>query len=418
MRKIVSLILACLTVVSMVACGTTETVNGWKIRNVSKPDLEVSIKETQFIMNGESYNDKVVVTPFAIDEAERAISAIQKLKCMQGWQVSISDSVYGMPIANPSVTLYQKGYRATFYQDAHDGETLTIEYLTDVDTFDGWSRIYVQWTTNQNNDPINQKHIFDVLDIVYNEFAEYMCYAYMNENDGYAIANIQSEVAAATLSREVCSSGVYFTFNMTSLVSGMTGNPGDVVYPVTQVKPFVTLLKWDEKEATLDNMQDFGHTFFQKFYGTTAQFQPITPYTFIKENNPLSPEGKRDREGFILIGKITDTCYVEDPELFYSCNRYSSGHYELTLRLDIAIEKAGPDKEEQIAELREYALQIVRRIEPDVTNECFSDNYRADIRLFEYEGMAKFRFYCDTDEDGNLSAELLIVASTNPEDFN
>ncbi len=291
MKKILALCLVCLMAFGLMACNNG-TIENWKTKAMEAPTVELSMESVSFVTDaGTSFNDAVVKSPLSMGKysPEQAAAAMQQLKCLKNATVEMQYKEEAIPFFTENEQLMYYLCTTTCSIEAPDDDNrVALNYIVTPDDVDGYSVISVEiFTTGAK--ALKQQQIFEILTAVYGEaYAEYLCYAEMNTQNGYAYHEILNNQACMTFERVIKEDqGAAFAIGVYNInetpVYGYTGNTDLKAHGFDAI---ASLFGWDKNTVAFD-IKAMGTEFVKQYYGDNYVFAPVqsglnsTPYAYI-----------------------------------------------------------------------------------------------------------------------------------------
>ncbi|MBQ8805958.1 MAG: hypothetical protein IJZ68_05695 [Bacteroidaceae bacterium] len=404
MRKVLALLLVCVTLCGLTACkGATEN---WQFKNVEKPQIKLETQEVDFEVNGKK--DKVVISPFnSTIDCKAAADAISALKCMNGSTVTVTYTEKAMPVfvESQQYLTYQASHQYTIAQP--DGHKIIVQYIADPDEVSGYATITVEIFEGEKK--LKQSEFLQILQCVYpDDLANYLCYAEMNQTETYSYYEDVQDGAVLVCERIVkADQGAAFVISLfTTDAEPVQGYAGDFVTRAQGFQAIADTLQWST-DGMPHNVANIGLDFVQKYYGTDAYLQPIASQT----SNTLVYEYKESGNQWALNMSYAITQPDENAELYVQMKATIDNDVQYTT---CAVQLAAlqrPSGEECAAE-KAKALQMVQAFLPGVdVSKAFDENQSYDVVIDGKPAKVSFKFVFAS--QGNYQVATLTISTTS-----
>ena len=428
MKKIFSLILAGIMMVSMTACRNNDEFGD---KTVPVPAMELTTQEVTYnTAAGVELKDTLAVSPLTYDkyQPENILENLQKLDYLKGWTCTTSKSEVGYPCIteNGQLTAYKYSETTTLHEvqaDRTTHQSVAVSYTSDTDAVIGYSDISVsiQYSTSSAN--LSQNQMRDILEVVYGkDYADFLCYATMQKNDGYAEYKVQEGDAVVVLSRNTENYGIDFRVACKNVSKNVTnGYAGDYTPMLETLHILPDLMNWGEGETDVRNMSTLGKSFLEKHFGAGATFVIGTSLS-----EQLAGGYAYDEEENDGVSKSVHMQYrIAQPGVKESQRLKTQMTYKISEEKTesyVSLELGTINKDDLTDENRNAmiakALGIVKDIvqTDDVLTAFDSDKYFT-ITVDGTETHIRFTLHFNPDKDGNEKVSMQFGASTDIHDL-
>lgn len=277
MKKVLSILLVCLMVFSMTACNSD---SGWKTKNVKAPEVTLEWQEVSQINAATNFElkDNIIVSPLKVDKynPKTALEAIKKLDFTKNWVSEERYSEQGVPYFTDDnqVTAFRHGTRMSIHEDSDTGKGFIVYYSADTDVATDYATVAIEFLPNEKKENLTQKQILEVLKIVFgNEYAEFLCYAKMTQEDEYARHTITNGDASMLFERAIYEDNyITFSVNVSNTNKQPVNGYGADFTPTTELLTVLAdILRWNAGDTVLD-LNTMGTSFLTKHFGEGAKF--------------------------------------------------------------------------------------------------------------------------------------------------
>lgn len=429
MKKFLSLMLCGIMVLGLTACGGSGSNKEWGDKNVRVPTVELAMQEvTYHPASGMDIKDILMVSPLTYDKYQpsKIQEKLKEVDCVKGWNCTTSTSEVSYPYFtdNVQLTAYKYGETVTLHEVKEERAThqsVSISYNNDTDAIIGYSDISVSWQYGAGNANLSQSQMHDILQVVYGkEYADFLCYAAMDEEDGYAEHQIQDGDAVVVFSRSTENYGVTFRVACKNKSKEATnGYAGDYKPQLQQLSILPDLMNWGENERNAQNVSTMGKQFLVEYFGENAAFTMGT-----SQNEQLAggysysvKDGTTSVHMQYRIAKPgVKTSMRLKTQMTYKVSEQKA---ESAVSLELGTIKKENITDESRNAFSEKALCIVKDIVQveDVANAFDADKYFT-ITVDGTETYIKFTMRFSPDEDGNEKVSMQFATSTDRNDLN
>ena len=429
MKKFFSLMLCSIMIFGLTACGSSGNHDEWDDKSVRVPTVELTMQEvTYHPVEGVDIKDVLMVSPLTYDkyQPDKILEQLQNLDCVNEWSCTTSTSEVAYPYftENGQLTAYKYGETVTLHEmkaERKTNQSVSVSYNNDTDDIIGYSDISVSFQYSVGGDNLSQSQMHDILQAVYGkEYADFLCYAEMDEDDGYAEYKIQEGDAVIVFSRSTENHGIDFRVACKNKAKEATnGYAGNYTPKLQQLSVLPDLMNWGADECDVQNVSAMGKSFLEKHFGTTASFTMGTSqneqlaggYTYGVEDGTTSVH---------MQYRIAQPDVKESQRLKTQMTyKISEQKTESYVSLELGTIKKEDLTDESRNAMITKALNIVADIlqTDDVLNAFDSDKYFA-ITVDGAETYIRFALHFNPDENGNEKVSMQFGTSTDINDLN
>lgn len=427
MKKFFYLMLCSIMIFGLAACGngSNDELNG---KTVRVPAVELTMQEvTYHPTEGVDIKDVLVVSPLTYDKYQpgKVLEQLQKLDCVQGWNCTTSTSEVAYPYftENGQLTAYKYGDTMTLHEvnaERKTNQSVSVSYNNDTDAVIGYSDISVSLQYSTGGANLSQAQIHDILKIVYGaEYADFLCYAEMDGDDGYAEHKIQEGDAVLVFSRSTENYGMGFRVACKNTAKeASNGYAGNYTPKLQKLSVLPDIMHWGANECDIHNVSAMGKSFLEKHFGVNAAFTIGT-----SKNEQLAggySYGVEDGKTSVHLQYCIAQPGVKDSKRLKTQMTYkiSEQKTESVVLFELGTIQKDTLTDESRNAMITKALGIVSDIlqTDDVLTAFDSDKYFT-MTVDGTETYIRFALHFNPDEDGSEKVSLQFVTSTDIHDI-
>ena len=278
MKKILSLLLICCTLLSLAACSTTPDNLGSKKMN--PPEMTLSMKNADVSLpDGTTVKDVLVESPMnsTSHNPESTKTALQNLSWTKKWHTveSYTEATYPYTVNDRQYMAYRYATNITLNEAAPSttvaGNQIAVSYITDTDSVIGYAAITVT-LRNGEFQAMTMEQMQEVMRTIYGkEYADFLMNAKMTANeDGIESYEVKQGDATVFFMRNTSRDDrVMFAIEVVNNANNQVdGNGAGFVSKNTEWNVICDFFGWNQRD--LSNLKTIGTDFITEHYGANA----------------------------------------------------------------------------------------------------------------------------------------------------
>jgi hypothetical protein len=420
MKKIIAIILACVTLLSLAACNSAATPTApddWNLKYVKKPNWTIETQEVTFTQNDKEVKDKLAVSPFTFSEFNPTedVKALQNLEVLKGWSITTEKSEAGMSYETATAYMNCDTITIAELKDGKEtGKRIQFSYASEPSTCIGYQTIQCDVSLGDAN-KLTQKEVHDVMQVVYGEqYAKLLCYGKMKQEDkadNYAKYETVKGDVVIECSRSYSENTLSFALVCTNTNTSLHGYTGEYKPSVTQLPMMQDVLNWSGKDCEITNWGAIGSDWVSKYYGDGYTFNQEAFGLYVYTETTFNNETTKTFS--------CDGTFKHDDKLKYTPGllvswKETSDSTDGAVILSIGALTKDEVTDEAKNTLKQKALLMVQDIlKTEVSDSVFEDNVVYETTLDGKSAYMNLRLDFSPDEEGNVKAFLTVGVATD-----